>query len=65
MKMVWHHLSFSEKDQIAFGEYTFQTKNRYHGVGVLKIKGDKISNWRQYQYKSDLDWKEFVRTNDF
>jgi hypothetical protein len=32
---------------------------------VVKIKGGKISNWREYQYKSDLEWREFVKKNDF
>lgn len=39
--------------------------NRYHGIVIVKIKDGKISNWREYQYKSDLDWKAFVAINDF
>jgi ketosteroid isomerase-like protein len=65
MKMTWHHLAFDEESQTGFGEYTFQMNNRYHGIVVVKIKGGKISNWREYQYKSDLEWREFVRKNDF
>lgn len=65
MKMTWRHLAFDEESQIGFGEYTFQMNNRYHGIVIVKIKGGKISNWREYQYKSDLDWKEFVKKNDF
>jgi ketosteroid isomerase-like protein len=65
MKMTWHHLAFDEAAQIGFGEYTFQMNNRYHGIVVVKIRGGKISNWREYQYKSDLEWREFVRKNDF
>jgi hypothetical protein len=65
MKMTWHHLAFNEESQIGFGEYTFQMNNRYHGIVVVKISGGKISNWREYQYKSDLEWKEFIKKNDF
>jgi hypothetical protein len=65
MRMTWHHLAFDEESQTGFGEYTFQMNNRYHGVVVVKIKNGKISNWREYQYKSDLEWREFVKRNDF
>jgi hypothetical protein len=65
MKMTWHHLAFDETSQIGFGEYTFQMNNRYHGIVVVKIRGGKISNWREYQYKSDQKWREFVEKNDF
>jgi ketosteroid isomerase-like protein len=65
MKMTWHHLAFDEESQTGFGEYTFQMNNRYHGIVVVKIRGGKISNWREYQYKSDLEWREFVKKNNF
>jgi hypothetical protein len=65
MRMAWRHLAFDEESQIGFGEYTFQMNNRYHGIVVVKVKNGKISNWREYQYKSDLEWKEFVKKNDF
>jgi ketosteroid isomerase-like protein len=65
MKMTWHHLAFDEASQIGFGEYTFQMNNRYHGIVIVKIGGGKITNWREYQSRSDLEWKEFVERNDF
>jgi ketosteroid isomerase-like protein len=65
MKMTWHHLAFDEKSQIGFGEYTFQMNNRYHGIVIAKIRDGKIGNWREYQYKSDLEWEEFVNKNNF
>jgi ketosteroid isomerase-like protein len=65
MRMTWHHLAFDEESQTGFGEYTFQMNSRYHGIVVVKIRDGKISNWREYQYKSDLEWREFVRKNDF
>jgi ketosteroid isomerase-like protein len=65
MKMAWHHLAFDEAAQVGFGEYTFQMNRRYHGVVVVKIRGGKISNWREYQYESKLDWKAFVAKSPF
>jgi len=65
MRMTLHHLAFDENSQIGFAEYTYQGNNRYHGIVVVKIRNGKISNWREYQYKSDLEWREFVRKNDF
>ena len=65
MKMVWHHLAFDVESQVGFGEYTFQMNNRYHGIVVVKVKGGKISSWREYQYKSDLDWDDFIGKSKF
>lgn len=65
MRMEWHHISFDEESQIGFGEYTFQMNNRYHGIVVVKLRSGKISNWREYQYKSGLTWLEFNRLNPF
>jgi ketosteroid isomerase-like protein len=63
--MVWRHLAFDEEVQIGFGEYTFQMNNRYHGIVVVKVRDGKICNWREYQYKSNLEWKDFVGNNEF
>lgn len=65
MKMMWHHIAFDEATQIGFGEYTFQMNNRYHGIVIVKIRDMKISNWREYQYQSELEWEEFIRLNKF
>jgi ketosteroid isomerase-like protein len=65
MKMVWHHLAFDEKDQIGFGEYSFQMNNRYHGIVIVRVENGKIKNWREYQYKSELEWEEFKGKNHF
>lgn len=63
--MIWHHLAFDMESQTGFGEYTFQGKNQYHGIVSVRISSGKISNWREYQYKSELPWKQFVKKNDF
>ena len=65
MKMTWHHLAFDEASQIGFGEYTFEMYSRYHGIVIVKVREGKISNWREYQYKSNLAWADFVEQNPF
>lgn len=65
MRMTWHHSAFDEGEQIGFGEYTFQGNNRYHGIVIVKTIEGKVSNWREYQYKSPLEWKDFVGKNRF
>jgi ketosteroid isomerase-like protein len=65
MKMTLHHLAFDEASQVGFVEYTFQMNRRYHGIVVVKIRGGKIANWREYQYESKLDWKDFVAKSPF
>ncbi len=64
-RMVWHHLAFDAENQVGFGEYTFHGNSRYHGIVVVKLRDGKISRWREYQYKSELPWEEFVRENRF
>jgi ketosteroid isomerase-like protein len=65
MEMTWHHVVFDEEQQIGAGEYTFQGRNRYHGVVVVRIVDGRIANWREYQRRSDLDWDDFVGPNRF
>ena len=65
MSMTWHHVAFDEGRQIGFGEYTFHGRNRYHGVVVVRVRDGKVSNWREYQYRSDLDRDDFVGKNRF
>lgn len=64
-RMVWHHLAFDPAGQVGFGEYTFHGNSRYHGIVVVRLRDGKISNWREYQYKSELSWQEFIRHNSF
>ena len=65
MKMTWHHLAFNEKEQTGFGEYTFQMHGRYHGIVIVKLDSGLIKHWREYQYRSELDWEEFTNRNPF
>jgi hypothetical protein len=54
-----------ERSQIGAGEDTFQGRNRYHGAVFVRIADGKIANWREYQYRSQLPWEEFVGVNRF
>jgi hypothetical protein len=65
MKMTWHHLAFNEERQIGFGEYTFEMHRRYHGIVVVRIESGLIKQWREYQYRTELDWQEFTSHNSF
>jgi len=65
MQMIWHHLAFNEEDQIGFGEYTFQMHGRYHGIVIVKVESGLIKHWREYQYRTDLNWEEFTNHNPF
>lgn len=65
MKMTWHHLAFNVEEQVGFGEYTFQMHRRYHGIVVVKIETGRIQRWREYQYRSALDWEQFTSQNPF
>ena len=65
MKMTWHHIAFNEEEQIGFGEYTFQMHGRYHGIVSVKLESGLIQYWREYQYRSELSWEEFISHSPF
>lgn len=66
MKMTFHHLLYNEDEQIGAGEYTFSYKGREtHGIVIVKIKSNKIHRWREYQYRSEVSWEEFVGESAF
>lgn len=65
MRMTWYNLAFDEKHQVGFGEYTFSMNSQYHGIVVMQFHNRKIIKWREYQYKSDLDWKDFTGESSF
>lgn len=65
MKMTWHHLAFNEEEQIGFGEYTFEMHGRYHGIVVVRIETGLIKQWREYQYRTELNWEAFTSHNPF
>lgn len=66
MKMTWHHLLFDESKQIGVGEYTFVYSGREtHGMVIVQIEEGKIRRWREYQYRSQMDWETFVGESIF
>jgi hypothetical protein len=65
MQMTWHYLLFDEAQQLGAGEYTFQMNHRYHGLVLVRVTAGKISNWREYQYPSDIGWPQFSAGNPF
>jgi SnoaL-like protein len=65
MRMVWRHLIFDESKQVGAGEYTFEAENQYHGGVMVRVVEGKIANWREYQYRSALDWPAFIGLNAF
>lgn len=66
MEMIWHHVVFDESQQIGTAEYTFKYKGRStHGIVIIKIKNDKISHWREYQYRSKTNWLDFIGKSAF
>jgi hypothetical protein len=65
LEMRWHNVVFDERQQVGVGEYTFQGRNRYHGLVIVKVEDARIARWREYQYVSDLDWDAFVGDSRF
>lgn len=55
---VHGHL-FDEDRQCGVAEYTYEGTFRYHGTVWIELKEDKIASWREYQHRSEKDWKEF------
>ncbi len=66
MSLTWHHLVFDEADQLGAAEYTYAGEgSTYHGIALVRIEGDRIADWREYQVRSDLDWERFAAGNRF
>lgn len=66
MTMTWHHLLFDATKQIGVGEYTFAYRGREtHGIVIVQIAEGKIRRWREYQYRSEISWEDFVGESIF
>jgi hypothetical protein len=55
----FHNHVFDETHQLGVAEYTYEGTFRYHGTVWIELRNDKIASWREYQHKSNKDWKEF------
>ena len=66
MKMTWHHIVFDSAKQVGMSEYTFAYKGKKtHGIVLVKVKNGKIYRWREYQYRSNMKWDEFIGESQF
>jgi SnoaL-like domain len=65
MALTWHHLVFDPELQLGAGEYTYTGTRTYHGIALVRLDGDRIADWREYQYPSELAWEIFSAGNRF
>jgi hypothetical protein len=65
MSLTWHHLVFDEAEQLGAAEYTYAGVSAFHGIALVRIEGDRIADWREYQVRSDLEWERFAAGNRF
>ena len=56
---TFHDHVFDETRQVGVAEYTYEGSFLYHGTVWIVLKDDKIVRWREYQHRTDRDWKEF------
>jgi len=64
--MEWHNILFNSDKQVGSGEYTFTWNNRiFHGIAIVKLEAGKIHIWREYQYRSDKKWLDFIGSSEF
>jgi hypothetical protein len=65
MSLVWHHVVFDPEQQIGAAEYTYRGGSTYHGITLVRLVDDRIADWREYQYPSEMDWEAFSAGNRF
>lgn len=58
---IWHHVLFDETHQIGAAEYSYRGTQLYHGVVLIRMDGDQITHWREYQHTAELDWETFFK----
>jgi SnoaL-like domain len=64
-RTVWHNVIFDEARQIAAVEYTYDGSHRYHGVAIVRLAGDRITHWREFQHIDSRDYADFVGATAF
>jgi hypothetical protein len=57
---VWHRIVFDESIQTGAAEYTYTGHRRYHGAVLITLRNGLISDWREWQHTSDLEWDRFL-----
>jgi hypothetical protein len=58
-RTVWHTRLFDEVHQRGVAEYTYDGTRRYHGVALIRLAGDRVSHWREYQHVDSRTWEDF------
>jgi hypothetical protein len=58
----FHGGVFDEAVQQGVAEYTYEGTFRYHGTVWIEFREDKIVSWREYQHRSEKDWKDFWKS---
>ncbi len=58
---TWHHVLFDEATQVGAAEYSYRGTHLYHGVVLIRLEGERITHWREYQHTSELDWESFFK----
>lgn len=56
---TFHRSVFDERGQIGAAEYTYTGTHQCHGTVWVKLAGDRIVDWREYQHISDKSWDAF------
>jgi len=62
--VVWHALVFDEAEQAGAAEYTYTGSYTYHGLALVRVRDERISQWREYQHVSEELWEMFVNGPD-
>jgi hypothetical protein len=62
---VWHNILFDEDRQIGAAEYSYRGTHLYHGAVLIKVQGDRITHWREYQHITDKEWEPFTSGTAF
>ena len=61
---VFHNSIFDFEKQLGVAEYSYKGHFLYHGTVWIKLDGDKISVWREYQHRSDQPHSAFWKIDE-
>jgi len=61
----WHNILFDEAHQIGAAEYSYTGTHTYHGVTMIRIESNQITQWREYQHTTVRPWPDFAGATSF
>lgn len=64
-RSLFHVAVFDEDQQTGAAEYTYKGHHQYHGVVLIRVKGGKITHWREYQHVDERPWADFTASTAF